>query len=105
MCACVQRGYLYVFIGIFICLWVVFQEWLWSKAKFEARKLAIDELNEQFLSDGKLPSLKNDNLFCEKANLDVYLGRFVAFSSRKKKITRRVNAQMTHIGHNYQMPL
>ncbi|XP_076441921.1 kinesin-like protein KIF28 [Babylonia areolata] len=52
------------------------KEWIWSKRKFEDRKMLMDQLYENFLSTGKAPKLnKKNDPFHDAENLDVYLGR------------------------------
>ena len=54
----------------------VFQEWVWSKAKFESRKMTMDLLYNRMLSTGKVPQLEpKENPFYDADSLDMYLGR------------------------------
>ena len=85
VCACVC---VCVFVCVHMCVCAhvctsmhvvcvcVFQEWVWSKAKFESRKMTMDLLYNRVLSTGKVPQLEpKENPFYDADSLDMYLGR------------------------------
>ena len=87
MCVCVRAcvcEHVCVCVCVCVCAQVcmhvvcvcVFQEWVWSKAKFESRKMTMDLLYNRMLSTGKVPQLEpKENPFYDADSLDMYLGR------------------------------
>ena len=71
MCVCAH-----VCTSMHVVCVCVFQEWVWSKAKFESRKMTMDLLYNRVLSTGKVPQLEpKENPFYDADSLDMYLGR------------------------------